>query len=223
MRISFCRCPPLCRAPSSTAWPSTALPSCRTSSGTPSACGPETYLLWYGKTLQSTPFDFFPPHAYLVFSAPTQEQANLYGTHPFYLVMEDGGAAHGFFLLNSNAMGECAGACLTSEIQKWDSLQTTTWSNSLRTAVDEPFKNSCIVSGVDTQQISAAVVLTQQISPAVVLKHLDVCVLSPPSPPQTSASSRLQPSRGAPSVESLTSTCSSVLIRLRWLDSTWKS
>ncbi|XP_056890732.1 lysosomal alpha-glucosidase isoform X1 [Takifugu flavidus] len=35
---------------------------------------------------------------------PPMEQTNLYGTHPFYLVMEDEGAAHGFFLLNSNAM-----------------------------------------------------------------------------------------------------------------------
>lgn len=54
----------------------------------------------------------------MVFPAPTQEQANLYGAHPFYLVMEDGGAAHGFFLLNSNAMGESAGGGSASQIQK---------------------------------------------------------------------------------------------------------
>uniref|UniRef100_A0A8C9ET01 P-type domain-containing protein n=1 Tax=Pavo cristatus TaxID=9049 RepID=A0A8C9ET01_PAVCR len=35
--------------------------------------------------------------------APT-ESFNLYGAHPFYLLMEEGGDAHGVFLLNSNAM-----------------------------------------------------------------------------------------------------------------------
>ncbi|XP_036919840.1 lysosomal alpha-glucosidase [Sturnira hondurensis] len=35
--------------------------------------------------------------------APTPN-ANLYGSHPFYLVLETGGLAHGVFLLNSNAM-----------------------------------------------------------------------------------------------------------------------
>ncbi|XP_076004053.1 lysosomal alpha-glucosidase [Genypterus blacodes] len=35
---------------------------------------------------------------------PPMEETNLYGAHPFYLSMEEGGNAHGFFLLNSNAM-----------------------------------------------------------------------------------------------------------------------
>ncbi|KAM9792525.1 lysosomal alpha-glucosidase [Neosynchiropus ocellatus] len=35
---------------------------------------------------------------------PPTEKTNLYGVHPFYLAMEEGGNAHGFFLLNSNAM-----------------------------------------------------------------------------------------------------------------------
>lgn len=52
-----------------------------------------------------------------MFPAPTQEEANLYGAHPFYLAMEDGGAAHGFFLLNSNAMGESSGGGLASNAE----------------------------------------------------------------------------------------------------------
>lgn len=39
-------------------------------------------------------------------SAMSQPNVNLYGSHPFYLVLEDGGLAHGVFLLNSNAMGK---------------------------------------------------------------------------------------------------------------------
>nr|XP_060642833.1 lysosomal alpha-glucosidase-like [Anolis sagrei ordinatus] len=35
---------------------------------------------------------------------PPTESFNLYGVHPFYLIMEKSGAAHGVFLLNSNAM-----------------------------------------------------------------------------------------------------------------------
>ncbi|XP_023932526.1 lysosomal alpha-glucosidase isoform X2 [Lingula anatina] len=35
---------------------------------------------------------------------PPVEHSNLYGSHPFYLVMEEDGRSHGVFLLNSNAM-----------------------------------------------------------------------------------------------------------------------
>ncbi|XP_072320167.1 lysosomal alpha-glucosidase [Eucyclogobius newberryi] len=35
---------------------------------------------------------------------PPTEKTNLYGVHPFYLGLEEAGLAHGFFLLNSNAM-----------------------------------------------------------------------------------------------------------------------
>lgn len=34
-----------------------------------------------------------------------QADANLYGSHPFYIVQEGDGMAHGVFLLNSNAIG----------------------------------------------------------------------------------------------------------------------
>ena len=35
-----------------------------------------------------------------------QKGVNLYGTHPFYLCVEEDGNSFGFFLLNSNAMGK---------------------------------------------------------------------------------------------------------------------
>ncbi|XP_071566173.1 lysosomal alpha-glucosidase isoform X1 [Temnothorax nylanderi] len=35
---------------------------------------------------------------------PPTENANLYGSHPFYIVMEESGMAHGVLFLNSNAM-----------------------------------------------------------------------------------------------------------------------
>lgn len=35
-----------------------------------------------------------------------QADVNLYGSHPFYIVQEEEGFAHGAFLLNSNAIGK---------------------------------------------------------------------------------------------------------------------
>lgn len=40
-----------------------------------------------------------------LFGLLVQANANLYGSHPFYIVQEGDGMAHGVFLLNSNAIG----------------------------------------------------------------------------------------------------------------------
>lgn len=48
-------------------------------------------------------------------SSCSQPGANLYGSHPFYLALEEGGMAHGVFLLNSNAMGKSS-RCLLLEV-----------------------------------------------------------------------------------------------------------
>lgn len=40
-----------------------------------------------------------------LFCLACQADANLYGSHPFYIVQEGDGMAHGVFLLNSNAIG----------------------------------------------------------------------------------------------------------------------
>lgn len=41
----------------------------------------------------------------IFFGLLVQAGANLYGSHPFYIVQEGDGMAHGVFLLNSNAIG----------------------------------------------------------------------------------------------------------------------
>lgn len=48
-------------------------------------------------------FDF-STHAMFARDQAPKDGANLYGVHPFYLCVEEGGKAHGVLLLNSNAM-----------------------------------------------------------------------------------------------------------------------
>lgn len=42
---------------------------------------------------------------YLILCNDETFQKNVYGSHPFYLLLEKPGYSHGVFLLNSNAMG----------------------------------------------------------------------------------------------------------------------
>lgn len=61
-------------------------------------------LLWEPSVNHNTCF-FFPlrcsSNKYLFLQA----NANLYGSHPFYIVQEEDSMAHGVFILNSNAIG----------------------------------------------------------------------------------------------------------------------
>lgn len=45
-----------------------------------------------------------------------QEDKNLYGAHPFYMVTENDGSSHGVFFLNSHATGK------TCPQSKWTSI-----------------------------------------------------------------------------------------------------
>lgn len=51
-----------------------------------------------------------------------QADANLYGSHPFYIVQEEDGLAHGVFLLNSNAVGTDRFWDIFSSIWLWGYL-----------------------------------------------------------------------------------------------------
>lgn len=66
-------------------------------------------------------------------SSASQPDVNLYGSHPFYLALEDGGLAHGVFLLNSNAMGECPPP--TPPCQVWVPRPGHSWAQLRRWSV----------------------------------------------------------------------------------------
>lgn len=72
-----------------------------------------------------------------------QESFNLYGAHPFYLVMEEGGDAHGVFLLNSNAMGRCPGGPRASLSLEEDLAGGNRWEQPERPVRELGARGSC--------------------------------------------------------------------------------
>ncbi|KAM3922290.1 lysosomal alpha-glucosidase-like [Leptodactylus fuscus] len=66
---------------------------------------PSNYLYGLGEHLTALNLDLnWKTLTYWNRDLIPREDANLYGTHPFYVAMENDGSAHGVFLLNSNAM-----------------------------------------------------------------------------------------------------------------------
>ncbi|XP_037556511.2 maltase-glucoamylase-like isoform X3 [Dermacentor silvarum] len=67
---------------------------------------PSTNLYGFGETLHKRlrhEFDF-STHVMFARDQVLKDGKNLYGVHPFYMCVEDGGKAHGVLLLNSNAI-----------------------------------------------------------------------------------------------------------------------